>query len=263
MARNIDVLAHRQLAARPVEHAPGRRSTSARPAGPTAKGVVRLTAAARSRSARSYSAVGRGGTIALGLRGPADAIGKAIARRMPPASSCMTTAQPGRTSSPPRPARRLLAWQRHPRPAAVGTIALPQCDRRAGGAVRAGAPLSLGGRSSHADRDPNARLHPIPAVGRRVRLLLLGVGGRRARLMRVFGADLALKSEQAAGRLDSDRGLAHRDPAANATDRLLALDARAPHGPRRWRLNRRRRSCAACAGLARSSRRWRPPAPTR
>ena len=54
--------------------------------------------------------VGRGGTIALGLRGPADAIGKAIVRRMPPASSCMTTAQPGRTSSPPRPARRLLAW---------------------------------------------------------------------------------------------------------------------------------------------------------
>ena len=66
--------------------------------------------AALSSSARSYSAVGRGGTIALGLRGPADAIGKAIARRMPPASSCMTTAQPGRTSSPPRPARRLLAW---------------------------------------------------------------------------------------------------------------------------------------------------------
>ena len=59
-------------------------------------------------SARSYSAVGRGG-IALGLRGPADAIGKAIARRMPPASSCMSTAQPGRISSPPRPARRLLA----------------------------------------------------------------------------------------------------------------------------------------------------------
>ena len=66
--------------------------------------------------ARSYSAVGRGGTIALGLRGPADAIEKAIARRMPPASSCMTTAQPGRTSSPPRPARRLLAWQRHSEP---------------------------------------------------------------------------------------------------------------------------------------------------
>jgi hypothetical protein len=60
---------------------------------------------------RSHSAVGRGGTIALGLRGPANATGKAIARRMPPASSCMTTAQPGRTSSPPRPARRLLAWR--------------------------------------------------------------------------------------------------------------------------------------------------------
>ena len=73
----------------------------------------RLAAATRLRSARSHSAVRRGGTIALGLRGPADAIGKAIARRMPPASSCMTTAQPGRTSSPPRPARRLLAWQRH------------------------------------------------------------------------------------------------------------------------------------------------------
>ena len=61
-------------------------------------------------SARSYSAVGRAGTIALGL-GSADAIGKAIARRIPPASSCMTTAQPGRTSSPPRPAGQLLAWR--------------------------------------------------------------------------------------------------------------------------------------------------------
>jgi hypothetical protein len=30
---------------------------------------------------------------------------------MPPASSCMTTSQPGRTSSPPRPAGRLLAWR--------------------------------------------------------------------------------------------------------------------------------------------------------
>jgi len=30
---------------------------------------------------------------------------------MPPASSCMTTAQPGRTSSPPLPARLLPAWQ--------------------------------------------------------------------------------------------------------------------------------------------------------
>ena len=29
---------------------------------------------------------------------------------MPPTSRCMTTAQPGRTSSPPRPAGRLLAW---------------------------------------------------------------------------------------------------------------------------------------------------------
>ena len=49
----------------------------------------------------------------------------------------MTTARPGRTSSPPRRAGRLLPWQRHRRLAAVGTIALRQCDRRAGGAVRA------------------------------------------------------------------------------------------------------------------------------
>jgi len=47
----------------------------------------------------------------LGLWGPADAIGKAIARRVPPASSCMSTTQPGRTSSPPRRAGRLLAWR--------------------------------------------------------------------------------------------------------------------------------------------------------
>jgi hypothetical protein len=40
----------------------------------------------------------------------AGAIGKAVVRRMPPASSCMTTAQPGRTSCRPRPAGRLLAW---------------------------------------------------------------------------------------------------------------------------------------------------------
>ena len=79
---------------------------------PESKALVRLPLAARLHPARSHSAVGRGETIALGLRGPADAIGKAIARRMPAASSCMTTAQPGRTSSPPRPARRLLAWQR-------------------------------------------------------------------------------------------------------------------------------------------------------
>jgi hypothetical protein len=44
-------------------------------------------------------------------KGSAAAIGEAIARRNPPASSCMTTAEPGRTSSPQRPAERLLAWQ--------------------------------------------------------------------------------------------------------------------------------------------------------
>ena len=35
---------------------------------------------------------------------------KAIARRWLSASSCITTAQPGRTNRPPRPARPLLAW---------------------------------------------------------------------------------------------------------------------------------------------------------
>ena len=45
-----------------------------------------------------------------------DAIGKAIARRMPPASSCMTTDQPGRTSSPPRPAGLLPSWRSASRP---------------------------------------------------------------------------------------------------------------------------------------------------
>lgn len=48
-----------------------------------------------------------------GPEGSVEAIGNAIARRIPPGSSCMGTAQPGRTSSPPRPAGRLLAWQRH------------------------------------------------------------------------------------------------------------------------------------------------------
>ncbi len=60
--------------------------------------------------ARCNHAHGRGETIALGL-GSADAIGKAIARRITPGSSCMTTAQPGLRSRPPRPAGRLLAWQ--------------------------------------------------------------------------------------------------------------------------------------------------------
>jgi hypothetical protein len=50
--------------------------------------------------------------------GSTDAIGKAIAGRVAPASSCMTTTQPGRTSSPPRSARRLLAW-RSARPVAA------------------------------------------------------------------------------------------------------------------------------------------------
>jgi hypothetical protein len=61
-------------------------------------------------SARCNHAHGRGETIALGL-GSADAIGKAIARRIPPASSCMTTAQPGLCSRPPSPAGQLLAWR--------------------------------------------------------------------------------------------------------------------------------------------------------
>ena len=43
--------------------------------------------------------------------GSVDATGKAITRPIPPASSCITTAQPGRISSPRRPAGRLLAWQ--------------------------------------------------------------------------------------------------------------------------------------------------------
>jgi hypothetical protein len=43
--------------------------------------------------------------------GSSDAIGKAIARRIPPASSCPTTAQPGLCSRPPRPAGQLLAWR--------------------------------------------------------------------------------------------------------------------------------------------------------
>ena len=41
-----------------------------------------------------------------------------------------------RRSRPPGPARPSQPWQRHRRLAAVGTIALRQCDRRAGGAVR-------------------------------------------------------------------------------------------------------------------------------
>jgi hypothetical protein len=49
--------------------------------------------------------------LASWLVGPADAIRKALARRVPPASSCIATAQPVRTSGPPRRAGRLLAWR--------------------------------------------------------------------------------------------------------------------------------------------------------
>ena len=99
-------------------------------------------------SARCDHAHGRAGTIALG-EGSADAIGKAIARRMPPASSCMTTAQPGRTSSPPRPAGRLLAWQRHsePGPAArAEAVVAPPGTNRPGCARSRQAPSLLSSR---------------------------------------------------------------------------------------------------------------------
>ena len=75
------------------------------------KALVQRHPASRSLAARCDHAHGRGGTIALRLGGRPAPIGKAIARRMPPASSCMSTAQPGRTSSPQRLAGRLLAWQ--------------------------------------------------------------------------------------------------------------------------------------------------------
>ena len=55
---------------------------------------------------------------------------------------------PDDAAVPPGVARLLSAWHRHRRLAAVGTIALRECDRRAGGAVGAGALLSLGDSSS-------------------------------------------------------------------------------------------------------------------
>jgi hypothetical protein len=53
---------------------------------------------------------------------------KAIARQTAPGSSCTTTARPGRTSSPPRPARRLLTWH-CARPPLFG-LATPLSPRR-------------------------------------------------------------------------------------------------------------------------------------
>jgi hypothetical protein len=90
-----------------------RQSTTSGSARPRAKGLIRLASAPRSRPARCDHAHDQCGTIASGLLacGVRPMPSGAIARRVPPASSCMTTAQPGRTSSPPRQAGRLLAWQ--------------------------------------------------------------------------------------------------------------------------------------------------------
>ena len=101
------------------------------------------------------------------LEGPADAIGKAITRRMAPASSCMTTAQPGRTSSPPRPARRLLAWH---------------CDH-AGSAGRVRALAVGSGRAGQASRTIAIEgwLSGKP-VQKLVRQLVVGITDTRDRL---------------------------------------------------------------------------------
>ena len=63
-------------------------------------------------SAQRHNEGGQDGTIAPGC-GSAGASVKAGARRMPPTSTCVITAQPGRCSSPTRPAGLLPAWQSH------------------------------------------------------------------------------------------------------------------------------------------------------
>ena len=92
-----------------------RQSTTARSARPRAKGVVRLAGAERSHPAVAttrMTAAGRS-LLASWPVGSGRCHRESNSAGVPPASSCMTTAQPGRTSSPPRQAGRLLAWQRH------------------------------------------------------------------------------------------------------------------------------------------------------
>jgi len=79
------------------------------------------------------------------------------------------------TRSLVRQSRRALlleSWQRHRRLAAVGTIALRQCDRPAGGAVRVRRTAEFGRkherRTTRRGRDPDVCScgHPAPvAVG--------------------------------------------------------------------------------------------------
>ena len=81
---------------------------------------------------------------------------------MPPASSCMTTAQPGLSGSPPRPAGRLPAWQRHSEPGpAARTEALvappgpnrPGCARSRQGTEFAESRFQQAGSRSCVGRD--------------------------------------------------------------------------------------------------------------
>jgi hypothetical protein len=112
-----------------------------------------------------------------GLWGPADAIGKAIARRVPPASSCMTTAQPGRTSSPPRPARPLLPWHRHNRhdDAAVVEAIVP------GHRLRGCGPPSVSPREAAVRCPTEAVARPVTSASRGA---ARGSPGRCSRLPR-------------------------------------------------------------------------------
>jgi len=60
--------------------------------------------------------------LSLLASGAGNAIGKAIARRWLSASSSITTAQPGRTNRPPRPARPLLTWQPDSEPSSAENV---------------------------------------------------------------------------------------------------------------------------------------------
>ena len=127
-------LARRRLA--PPRHgvAQGRQSTTARSARPRAKGVVRLAGAERSHPAVAITRMTEAGRslLASWLVGSGRCHLESNSAGVPPASSCMTTAQPGRTSSPPRQAGRLLAWRSARAVAALVTKAPMSSARRCG-----------------------------------------------------------------------------------------------------------------------------------
>ena len=178
---------------------------------------------------------------------------------MAPASSCMTTAQPVRTSSPPRPRRRLLAWQRHRRPAAVGTIALRRCDRRARGAVRR-RPTSEFGRTrkyarvsqiSNVPRQMAARARRWSVPVRRRSSYL----GRSSRTRCSRDEDFAYRLRTARLRGDADRG----EPSRGTRSQAHHLDPACCHGRCRQRDHTREGSDGLVRSRFRDARACREP----